>query len=413
MSSMSRLLILLLLIIGAFAAVDYFLMDRVLLTRLVTLVSPPPATTRDMAFESAEWLDQAYRADPPYPLEDGDWSLRTFIVAGDDLRVVVDYPAGAASQPPTYSEIMQLCPIAGAEDYWEQSFAQPFTIYLSDYGDGRVQTMARCDRSFDFARYEIVTGQAEPDPATSILPREGESSDDLEAAASDGDPSFEAVSKMLHREQLRDVEDALRKRSELVRLYDEFGHTLLYDAQSPEAVRMLIGYGAEPNVSTRNGEVTPLQWLAETGASFPTLEAMVRNGAQPGRTHPGSVRNPEIVEFLLDGGAPVSGNALFDAIASYRFDVADLLFERGADINTTTSASPLHYLASQTRRNVRAPGDSVEEQLAKNIEAFRRAVRYGADPDRREADLTIREYLEANRGWAGRDRLLAILEAGQ
>jgi hypothetical protein len=408
MKFLARILGLLALVLAGFAGIDYFLMDRVMLTRVAHMITPPPPTTREKGMQSAEWLDAFFRAETPNVLMNRGWSLRTFIVGAEDLKLMVEYPADASSQPPAYAEIMELCPIAGVDGYWRQSFAQPYMIYLSGYDNSDGKTLARCDRSFDHARFEVVSGRVVPAPETLILPREGDDSAALKAAAASGEPSFDEVSKMTNGNRLDDLEDALMQRPELVTLYDNFGHTLLYDAYTAEAVRLLVGFGADPNVISDVGGVTPLQWHAESGTSMATLESLVHNGALPGRTKPEFVKDRDIAVYLLDLGAPIAENALLEALAEHRFEIAALLHERGADIGATTSVSPLHYVAERTRMNRRLPGDT-RKLIDADIEAFRRALRYGADPQRRSEGATVREFLEAEPDWAGRDDLIAVL----
>jgi ankyrin repeat protein len=161
------------------------------------------------------------------------------------------------------------------------------------------------------------------------------------------------------------------------------------------AVKLLLTHGAA---------VKLLEWNEETCDESPLLGAATREiaatliaaGADPctmsfaDGTPLHHARNREIAAILLDHGAHINARServteptpLHSAIAERRFDVAELLIERGADVNAAVRGkSPLCWVA--------------EHEGPDRIAAL--LLAHGASVDGTPAGWPLREAVECNR----------------
>jgi hypothetical protein len=402
---MWRYLRLVLITVIAFMAIDVFFMDGTFTARVENMVFEQESAATGAGNNAVDYLESYYSGDNAYLFEFNKWKLRQIGMAGDDLVVTAEIPKDSARRPhpPTVSQVVHHCPLFGFDDYWDQDFAKPFTIYLSKEGSSKAITLVRCGRLLNQSRYHRMTGQKKQDNEPEMHPLPGEDAAALNAAAENGDPSFAVASSAVSGDKANDVIGALKQRPELVDLYDGSGKTLLFDARSPKIVRILVGHGADIN-HLADGESTPLQWAAETSASVETLQTMIWEGADVNLTYPEEAATAEIAELLLDEGAPVGDDALIEALRFHENDIAGVLYAHGARFDPGSSTSPLHHLAGLAL-------ESRQTVLENRVEAFRLACEYGADPQRLSGNQTVLAYVMSRPDSSVRAELLKILES--
>ena len=355
--------------------------------------------------ESAKLLQQRFKQQASF--EGSGWSLRDIYVADKQLFVLVDFPPeslGASRSAPVYSELVRYCPIFRQDSYWEENYAQPFTIYLVNKGENSAKAIARCSKRVNEEIYERITTTGTISGSQPVvLPKEGEDPQALDSAASKGDPSFNQAEEAMRFGKIKVLQEYLNKRPELVELYKSGGHTLLFYSMTPEDIKILIGYGADPNIKIRNGP-TVLEWLSGIRRSSNTIKALIEEGADARQVAPQFAINGEIAELLLESGAPITENSLFEALKTSRLDVAEVLYAHGASLDGTTcvASSPLHYLIDEVKRNY-------SNDLEKELRKVKAALRFGASLDEQVGGLTPLEYIEQQPDWDGRNEIITML----
>jgi len=357
--------------------------------------------------ESVKLLQQRFSSQVSFDLS--GWSLRNIYVADGELFVIVDFPpstVGQSRMAPVYSELVRYCPVVDQDRYWDKSFTQPFTLYLANAGKGSARTIARCIRSFDKEMYDrIATTGSVSGSQLVVIPNEGEERQMLDSAAANGIPSFNQAKEAMYFDKLKELQAYLNERPELVDLYDGSGQTLLFLSDTPEEVKILIGYGANLNIKQRNGP-TVLGWVSELGRSYSTVKALIEAGADVNQVDVAFSRTGKVAELLLKNGAQVSDSSLFNAIVDRNnVDVAEVLYSYGARLDKTSLvSSPLHFIIDSIKRGY--SGD-----LEKNLEMFGTAIRFGASLEKRVNGLTPLEYAQRQPDWDGREEIIAILRA--
>lgn len=338
------------------------------------------------------------------------WSLRNIYASDGKLLVIMDFPsprvAGKILKAPVYSELVRYCPVVDQDSYWDKSFTQPFTLYLANAGKSRARAIARCTRSFDKQMSDrIATTGSVSGSQLVVRPKEGEDPDVLDSAAANGVPSFNQAQEAMHLDKFKELQGYLNERPELVDLYDGGGETLLFSSDTPEEVKILIGYGADPNIKRRNGP-TVLGWVSEFGRSYGAVKVLIEAGAEVDQVEVGFARTDKIAKLLLKKGARVSDNSLFKAIVHRsNLDVAEVLYAHGARLDRTTLvSSPLHYMINSVKH--RYSGD-----LEKQLQMFDAAIRFGASIEKRENGLTPLEYVQSQADWDGREEIISMLRA--
>ncbi|MDH5525478.1 MAG: hypothetical protein OEY01_16030 [Desulfobulbaceae bacterium] len=361
-----------------------------------------------MLAESAKLLQQ--RFNDQMLIESSGWSLRKIYVTEGQLFVIMNFPrqsqGGIARSAPVFSELVRQCPVVGEDSYWDNGYAQPFTIYLSNEGKSNARSIARCSSALDRAAHDRIKEAGLLSGAeVEIYPKEDDDPQLLDAAAAEGSPSYNQAVEAMRRDDTKLLQEYLNTRPELVALYDRVGHTLLYESSSPVEVKILIGYGANLNVRQRNGP-TVLGRLSEMGfASYSVVKTLINEGADATQVGPEYARTGKIARLLLDNGAPITNNSLYEALSNKNdFSVAEALYAKGARLNTTTLVpSPLHSLIDNA--SSKYVGGPLEEKLSR----IEMALKLGADPDRRQDGLTALEYVQQQPEWNGRDEVITLL----
>ncbi|MEM9182879.1 MAG: hypothetical protein AAGB27_06950 [Pseudomonadota bacterium] len=335
------------------------------------------------------------------------WKLRDISGAGDRFIVVLDFPpAGSGSRSaPVFTELVALCPVSSSDAYWKHRRAQPFSLFLSRSGKKGAEAIAFCTRSFDYDAYKRLTDPRSiaQEPLTK-LPPAGSDTALLDKAVGEGSPSFEEAQRALAEDNTGRLQDILFSRQELVETFTGGGRTLLFDADSASEVKVLIAFGANPNVADSDG--TPLlEWHAQLGDNrLAALRQLLEMGAAARHVRPDYAGSPEIALLLLDNGAEATGESLLEAIRAGMPGVPQVLYDDGARLDQASNqADVLHSL-------VRSSNLFTEAQLPERLNRLERFVALGGDinlPDGSGASvLSVATQMEP---WHGKDALIERL----
>jgi ankyrin repeat protein len=142
-------------------------------------------------------------------------------------------------------------------------------------------------------------------------------------------------------------------------------------------VQLLLGAGADPNATTRNGALTPLDMAAQNGSAG-VMAALLKAGADPKITTTEGATvlmtasasgNTDAVQLLLDHGADPNARektygqtALMFAAALNRAPVIRLLLAHHADPSIATHLTTFERIRLDVDGNVVTPGGKKPEQ---------------------------------------------------
>jgi ankyrin repeat protein len=181
---------------------------------------------------------------------------------------------------------------------------------------------------------------------------------------------------------------------------------LMLTAQTgnPEAVKLLLDRGADPNVQQFRGQ-TALMWAAAEGHAD-VVALLLARGADPSLSSTASTkqeRRPpggmtallfaarqghlDTARALLDGGADVNQagadntSPLLIAVVNGHYDVAELLVERGANPNIADANGRTPLYAAIDLRNVQwSQAPAPELPQAEHLAMITKLLDAGADP---------------------------------
>ncbi|MEM7706847.1 MAG: hypothetical protein AAF358_14910 [Pseudomonadota bacterium] len=350
-------------------------------------------------------LRQHFGADTA--LEETGWKLRDISGAGDRFVVVLDFPpAGSGSRSaPVFTELVALCPVTSSDAYWTNKHAQPFSLFISRSGKKGAEAMAFCTRSFDYDAYRRLTDPRSiaREPLTNLPPADADP-ESLNRMVEQGSPSFAEAQRALMDDDTGRLQDILFARQELVEAYTGGGRTLLFDADSASEVKVLIAFGANPNVADSDG-VPLLEWHAQLGENrLAVLRQLIEMGAAARHVRPEYAGTPEVALLLLDNGAEATGDSLLEAIRAGMPGVPQVLYDRGARLDQAPNqADVLHSL-------VRSSNLYTEAQLPGWLNRLERFVALGGDinlPD--GSGVGVLSVATQTEPWHGKDALIERL----
>jgi hypothetical protein len=257
------------------------------------------------------------------------WLYRTVYTVDGNYFAIIDFPKNARYAP-TYPQLLALCPNPTESHFWIQSEAKSFLLYLTRPGKKNAIQIARCIKDI---QHPGNKNTPKPDTPPIIYPPENADLALLKKAAAEGSPSFNDAKIAINANDMGLLQKYLLKRPELALLYDETGQTLLSDANRLDEIMILMAFGAEANIQLRDGET--ILTRVTGNSSLRTVTQFVELGANPKYCRPEESFAPESAEFLLKNGAPISSDALSNAMGNGKFDIADILYQRGARLETT------------------------------------------------------------------------------
>lgn len=190
---------------------------------------------------------------------------------------------------------------------------------------------------------------------------------------------------------------------------DKHGFTALFSATElgfVDGAKMLIKYGADPNTSAGPEADTPLA-IAVLESKVELVQLFLMYGGDPNRimANGNTVlvraidrKTPKrLIELVLNYGSDPNGkngegtSPMFQAISMQRFDVAQVLLDRGADPNlpgpkhllwpASYQAPLLKLLLARGADFRRAPGVMELATSINNIESVRILLNHGVDPN--------------------------------
>lgn len=215
------------------------------------------------------------------------------------------------------------------------------------------------------------------------------------------------------------VRSLLRQKADINAAHGDGATALHWSAYNDdlEMVKILLAAGADPNVTTREGSITPL-FMACTNGDAAMIEALIKAGADAksvksnGTTAlmtaaaSGSV---DAVRVLLDHGAEINAKesareqtALMFAAALNRDAVIKLLLARGADANISTPVKKMERVRFDQDGNIvedrparaGAPAEDANPQAELDAFAhslgFKSAVYLLAKPRPKAGDVAAR-----------------------
>lgn len=194
-----------------------------------------------------------------------------------------------------------------------------------------------------------------------------------------------------------------------VNSFDKNGCTPLFSATELgffEAAKLLIRYGADPNVSAGPNADTPLA-MAVLENRFDHVQLFLRHGGDPNRIMANGntvlIRSIDrktpkgVIELMLNYGTGVdTKNAegtspLFQCVSAQRLDIAHLLLDRGADPNlpgpkhllwpSTYQPAFLRLLLNRGADPRKAPGIMELATSVNSLESVRVLLTNGVDPN--------------------------------
>jgi hypothetical protein len=328
------------------------------------------------------------------------WLYQTTFTAEGSYSAVIDFPENARYAP-TYPQLLALCPNPTESNFWNQPAAKPFLIYLTRLGSEKAMQIARCTKDMTHPSNRKVP---KPDTPPAIYPPENADLVLLKKEAAEGSPSFNDAKEALKTYNKNLLLRYLIKRPELASLYDETGRTLLFYEHGIDQIIILIAFGAEPNIQLRNGDSI----LTEvTGSSeFSSVKKFVELGANPKYCKPEHSFRPESAEFLLEHGAPISPDALENAMGNGKYEIAEILYKHGARFETDEfykkyGLQPLH----QKIKYVLSRNDDIPA-LMKEVELYIRYTENIQAVDK--SGLTALEFTDINEGIA-KEQIIKLL----
>lgn len=194
-----------------------------------------------------------------------------------------------------------------------------------------------------------------------------------------------------------------------VNSFDKNGCTPLFSATESgffEAAKLLIRYGADPNISAGPNADTPLA-MAVLENKFDHVQLFLRHGGDPNliMANGNTVlirsidrKTPKgVVELMLNYGSGVdTKNAegtspMFQCVSAQRLDIAHLLLDRGADPNlpgpkhllwpSTYQPAFLRLLLARGADPRKAPGIMELATSVNSVESVRILLSNGVDPN--------------------------------
>lgn len=190
---------------------------------------------------------------------------------------------------------------------------------------------------------------------------------------------------------------------------DKHGFTPLFSATElgfVDGAKMLIKYGADPNLSAGPESDTPLA-LSVLESKMELVQLFLTYGGDPNRVMANGNtvliraidrKTPKrLIELVLNYGSDPNGkngegtSPMFQCVSMQRFDVAQLLLDRGADPNlpgpkhllwpATYQPPLLKLLLARGADFRRAPGVMELATSINNIESVRVLLNHGVDPN--------------------------------
>ena len=331
------------------------------------------------------------------------WLYRTAYVVDGNFFAIIDFPTNARYAH-TYQQLLALCPNPVESNFWNDPAAKPFLLYLNRQGKENAIQLARCTK--DIAHPHNRTAP-KPDAPLLIYPPENADLVSLEKAAAKGSPSFNDAKRALNINDAGLLVNYLLKRPELVSMYDETGRTLLFDANRVDEVLILTTFGAQPNIQRRNGDTI----LTEvTGNSaLKTVKQLVELGANPKYCRLENSFDPKSAEFLMKNGAPISPNALSNAMGNGKYEIAEILYQNGARLDTTEfyKKYDLTFLHQQIKYTLDIKDN--DSMLAHYLNIMELNIRYTGDIQAVDkTGLTALQMVEAREG-SGKETILKLL----